>query len=200
MDETEIRQKEFNVFAVKVINRSIPEALNTLYYNLLNCMTIVADASSIILLSKIGLLKTTVVEFEIVIPKRVYDEVMAGKVNGRLDALETEKLVIDKKIITVDAGTKQKDEVKQISGLFAGENEVVAYAKNKKLDVLTDDKKCINAAKSFGLMFMTTLDVVVKFHKKGLIKKYDTIECLNKLENYGWYKHDVLDMYRRMIK
>lgn len=164
------------------------------------CDIAVADASSIILLSKIGLLKVAVNELRIVIPKRVYDEVLAGKEKGRLDAIETEKLVNDKKITVVEASAKQKGYVKKISGLFAGENEVIAYAKSETLDVLTDDKKCINAAKSFGLKFMTTLDIVIEFHKKGLIKKEDAIECINKLENYRWYKHNVLDMYRRVIK
>lgn len=163
-------------------------------------MTIVADASSIILLSKIGLLKAAVNELEIVIPRRVYAEVMAGKEKGRLDAIETEKLVADKKIIVVEADIKQKDNVEKISGLFAGENEVVAYAKSKALGVLTDDKKCINVSKSFGLKFMTTLDVVVEFHRKNIIKKENAIDCMDKLENYGWYKHNVLDMYRRMIE
>ena len=77
-------------------------------------MTTVADASSIILLSKIGLLKTATNELGIVIPKRVYDEALAGKEKGRLDAIETEKLASDKKITVVEPGEKEKDEVKKI--------------------------------------------------------------------------------------
>ena len=163
-------------------------------------MTYIADASSIILLSKVGLLQKLAEKSEIIVPQKVYQEVSVGKSRGRSDALEFEQLVSENKIKVVAVAPGEKEKIESVLGIFAGENEVVAYARTGNAVVLTDDKKCINAAKSMQLEFITTLDIIVDLQKRGIITAEKGLNCLERLETYGWYKHGIIDAYRRLIK
>ena len=162
-------------------------------------MTLIADASSMILLSKTGLLKIAADKSEIMVPRRVYEEVSAGKSKGRPDAFEMEMLARESKIKIVTALPKEKQRIEKLFGLFAGENEVLACASGTENTVLTDDKKCMNAARVLGLKFVTTLDVIVEMQGKKWIARQDALKALDSLENYGWYKHGLIDAYRRLI-
>lgn len=161
--------------------------------------TIVCDASSLILLSKSGLLKAVVKRNKIIIPKKVYEEIIKGKDKGRRDAFVIEKLVTEKKIKIKKLDEKEKNEIKKMFNMHGGENETLTLANKSNNTVLTDDKKCINAAKALGIDFITSLDVVITLYKKKVIDRKETQERLDGLSEYGWYKKNVIEKYRRMI-
>ena len=67
-------------------------------------MTIIADASPLILLGKISLLEKLLSVTKIVIPKKVYREIIIGKEKSRFDAFLVDKLVQDNKIKIKEIG------------------------------------------------------------------------------------------------
>ena len=65
---------------------------------------------------------------------------------------------------------------------------------------MSDDKKCLNAAKALGINFITSLDVVTAMYKKHIITKEKALRCIEGLEEYGWYAKDLIKKYREAIK
>ena len=163
-------------------------------------MTLVADASSLILLAKSGVLKDFIQEKKIMIPQRVYEEIIAGKEKFREDAFLIEKLVKENKIEVVKPNEKIKEQVRKLFGLSGGEQEAISLALEKRLSIITDDKKCLNAAKAIGIDFITSLDVIVALYKKRVINKEKALECVDRLEEYGWYANDIIKSYKEAIK
>jgi len=163
-------------------------------------MTIICDASSLILLAKIGLLETLAKRNKTIISTKVYEETVKGKERGRKDAFIIEKLVYDKEIEVRTANKKMKENLLKLFNLKGGENETVALALKEKHNILTDDKKCMNVAKVLKIDFISSLDIVVVLQKKGVIDIEKALKSLNELENYGWYKKDIIGDYRRKIK
>ena len=163
-------------------------------------MTIVSDATSLILLAKVGLLEAFVTRNAVVTPPTVYEEVAKGKDKGRLDALLVERLVDEKKLGISVPDNETKARLEKLFNVHGGELEVLAIAVTTKKTIVTDDKKCFNVAKALKLNFITTLDVVITLYRKGAISKQSALQCVENLDGYGWYAKDVIKMYQEAVK
>jgi len=163
-------------------------------------MTIITDATSLILLAKISILEIFVNRNVVVTSEIVYEEVIKGKEIGRTDSMLTEKLVQENKLKVKTPNRDTKINIEKLFNLKFGELEIVSLAHKTKNTILTDDKKCINAAKALDIDFITTLDVVIALYKKKAITKGKAVECIDKLENYGWYSKDLIKIYKEKIK
>lgn len=163
-------------------------------------MTLVSDATSLILLAKANLLEVFVRRNKVVIPKLVYEEVGKGKDKGREDIILVEKLIAKNQLSVVSVNNTIKDKIANILNLKGGEQEVIAIASEKGHTIITDDKKCINAAKALDIGFVTSLDVVVALYKKGAISKEKATNSIYILEEYGWYSRDLIKYYKEAVK
>ncbi|MBI2523510.1 hypothetical protein HYW19_03900 [Candidatus Woesearchaeota archaeon] len=163
-------------------------------------MTIIADATSLILLSKASILETFANRNDIVMPELVYAKVIKGKEKGRIDSILTERLVQEGKIKVKIPNENTKTSIEKLFNLKFGELEVISLAHNTNNTILSDDKKCINAAKALGIKFITLLDIIIALYRKNAITKGKTIESIDKLENYGWYSKGLIEIYRGKIK
>ncbi len=163
-------------------------------------MTIITDATSLILLAKVDLLEIFVDRNDVIVPRLAYEEVIKGKDKGREDSMLLERLVAEKKLLIVSPNKAMKNKIEKLFNLRGGELEVVTLAFGKKHTILTDDKKCLNAAKAMKIDFITSLDMVVAMYRKGAIGKETARECVNGLEEYGWYTKDLIKSYQEMIK
>lgn len=160
----------------------------------------VIDASSLILLAKATILEKLTEKNQLIMPKKVYTEVIKGKEKALFDAFLTEKLVEKNKLKVEKVDKKSYKKIWKLFGLWAGEAEVLALAIKKNVAIVSDDKKCINAAKALNIACITSLDIVVALFKKKQINKQKTIKSLETLEEYGWYKGDVIKFYKKKIK
>lgn len=163
-------------------------------------MTIVSDATSLILPAKAGLLELFANRNKVIVPKSVYEEVAKGKIKGRIDSMLVEKLVAEKKLSVMPVNKSVKNKIEKMFNIRGGELEVVSMALGKSHAIITDDKKCLNAAKALKIDFITSLDVIAAFYKKGIIKKERALECIGILEEYGWYARDLIKSYKEAIK
>ncbi len=163
-------------------------------------MTIIADASSLILLSKISVLETFVERNDATISKIVYNEVIKGKEKGREDSIIVEKLVQESKLKVKIPNKLIKNKIEKLFNLRKGELDVISLAYKTNHAVLTDDKKCLNAAKALGIEFIVSLDVIIVLYKKNVITREKALECINRLEDYGWYSKNLIKSYLEEIK
>lgn len=163
-------------------------------------MTIVSDATALILLSKAGLLEIFIEKNKITIPPSVFQEVLKGKEKGRIDAMQTEILVEQKKINVVTPSEKLRKKINTMLNLKKGELDVVSVAFQKKYSILSDDKKCLNSAKALKIEYMTSLDITIALWKKKIINKQKALESINKLEDFGWYSKELINNYLEVLK
>lgn len=163
-------------------------------------MTIICDATSLILLAKVDLLEIFVKRNNVIVPKLVYDEVIKGKEKGRGDSMLVQRLVIEKHLSVKYVNKSLKNKIEKLFNLRGGEQEVIALAFKKKHTILSDDKKCLNAAKALKIDFITSLDVILALYKKGAISKERALECIDTLEDYGWYAKNLIQNYKEAIK
>ena len=163
-------------------------------------MTIVCDATSLILLAKVGLLEIFANRNKPIVPKLVYEEVRRGVDKGRGDSMLVDRLITEKWLIIKSQNRLAENEIMKLLHLRGGELAVISLAFRAGHTVLTDDKKCLNAAKALNIDFITSLDVVSTLYAKKAIHKEKALECIGRLEEYGWYSRDLIKSYREALK
>ena len=163
-------------------------------------MTIIADSTALILLAKASVLETFVKRNNTIASKIVYEEVVKGKELGRSDAILVEKLVSENKLNVKTPKASVKIRIQKLFNIKAGELEAISLAYKTKDIILSDDKKCLNTAKALGIDFINSLDVIIALYKKKAITKEKALNCIEELEEYGWYSKDLIKLYREAIK
>lgn len=159
---------------------------------------VVADASSLILLAKAGVLRRFTSNHHLTIPRIVYEEaVERGIKTGRADAYLIKDLVDEDRINVEEADEKQ---ITQVFGITGGEAATIALARSHDELVVIDDRKGINACKALDHPFTTALDVVIRLNQLEELTRQETLEALNDLEEYGWYKRHLVENRRNQIK
>jgi predicted nucleic acid-binding protein len=161
---------------------------------------LILDASTLILLAKIGLLETFVVNFsgELFIPNKVNDEVRCGK-SEEIPFVVT--LIEEKKIQVVKV--REGRQIKKLMMDFtidSGEAEAIVLALQKKGSLVgTDDRNAIRACKILKLNFTTAIAVLIRTFEKKLIDKEEALVKLQKLETIARYRRAIIeDAYRQI--
>jgi predicted nucleic acid-binding protein len=161
---------------------------------------LILDASTLILLAKIGLLETFVVNFsgELFIPNKVNDEVRCGK-SEEIPFVVT--LIEEKKIQVVKV--REGRQIKKLMMDFtidSGEAEAIVLALQKKGSLVgTDDKNAIRACKILKINFTTAIAVLIRTFEKKLIDKEDALVKLQKLETIARYRRAIIEDAHRQI-
>ncbi len=95
---------------------------------------LIFDSSSMILLTKAGLLEKLVADREAVIPSLIYSEaVIRGKDKGREDAYRIESLIKSGKIKVQEPSKSTCIEIGDLFNLHGGERDVLALAKDMNM-------------------------------------------------------------------
>ncbi len=158
-------------------------------------MKIVADACTVILLSKATVFETAARTHEITLSETVYEEVVAGKSKKLLDALISEKLVKEK--IVVLAGVKNsrlRHSLMQDFNMGIGEADTIALAMEGGFDaVATDNKQGRKAASVNSLSLVGSPEIVMALFKTKKINKIKAIQSLKVLKNEGWFNEVLIE-------
>ena len=163
---------------------------------------VVFDASTLILIAKVGLLDLflTNVSVPVAIPGEVEKECCCSK--KALDAVIIQRALDESRIKTV--GVKNRRLVAKLQADFSlgrGEAEAIALALNEKAEVLgIDDKNGINACKLLGVAFITAVGILIRGREKGLLEESDALEKLASLAKHGRYKDSIIEDARRKLE
>jgi len=163
--------------------------------------TVTCDSCSLILLTKANIIRHVLEKNEVFIPKIVYEECIGrGKIKGSEDAYLLEKFTDEGKIKIDDPSMNSRKRIDRLFSLRGGERDVVALGNERKIIVVSDDKKAMNACKVLGVEKTTALGILDALHNKKRITKKEALDSLDKLERHGWYKKELVDHVKRSIK
>lgn len=147
---------------------------------------IVFDASTLILLAKIEILKTVACAQEITISKKVEAEATCRP--ELLDAKIIIELIKAGKISIIKV--KNPALLKRLQRDFAlaqGEASALLLAQQKQAILATDDGQTIKACKVLGVKFVTTIHFLLSLYYKKDIGKKMALAKLERLKNLGRY-------------
>lgn len=173
------------------------------YYNKHNViMLIISDASTLILLEKIGLLERLVGKFKFVIPPEVYKEAIEkGKEKNAPDAYALERKFTEGKISVeqIENSKIVKDFMLKF-GTERGETETIALHMEKgKGIVAVDDRKAMTICNIYGVPFTTTLSLVLISKDANIITTEEAKKMITQLSTYGRYKDDLINKARKIL-
>ena len=158
-------------------------------------MVIVADSSTIILASKVTVMKLVYNYMDLIlIPEYVFKEVVEkGKEANKEDAILVENLIKEKKIKVI----KIKDNrlMKELINNFKinqGEAEAITLAVQEKTSLLVDDGEAIKICKVYNINFITTLAFLIKLVKDKILDKESALIKIEKLRKIGHYSKDII--------
>jgi predicted nucleic acid-binding protein len=160
-------------------------------------MNIVLDASTLILLAKIDLLRNVAECYDLTIPDKVRDEALA---TTTLDAMAI-KYLLENTLIRVMSVQNRSHLDKLIADfrIHAGEAEALCLALELSDPVAVDDGPAIKACKIMGLQFITAIHFVINCFQNGTINQVIAMEKLKKLSVIGRYRQQIIQDAEKRI-
>jgi predicted nucleic acid-binding protein len=158
---------------------------------------IVSDASTLILLAKIGIMHKFIDEFGIItIPSEVQKEIIAG---DTFDSKILEKEIKDNHIIVKTIRSSTENVLKEFK-MHKGEAEAfVLYNECGAKAILTDDGELIKLCKLFEIPFINALAIITRMFEKGILTHIEACEYLQKLNAYGRYSKKIYDYFKQEV-
>jgi predicted nucleic acid-binding protein len=165
-------------------------------------MNIAMDACTAILLAKASVLESAARTFNIILPKSVYNEILAGKEKKYTDALLAERLVKDKVIFIMDVeNISLREAIKQDFGMDDGEADAIALQLQENFDaVATDNKQGRKAAKIYSNALLGSPDIITALFKRKKVSKEKAIQACDILKKEGWFNELLLERVLEDIK
>jgi len=160
-------------------------------------MIIISDSSSLILLEKSELLNKLTEKTKIIIPNKVYEEVVKeGLRKNYTDAIKINNLVKNKRVIV--------KKIKKLRDfpitLGEGEKEALElYYQEKARAIIVDDKKALNVCKAMNIPYITVHIVLMDMLKEKMINKQQALDSLKILDREGRYSSDIILHYYNQI-
>ncbi len=154
---------------------------------------VIADSSTLILLSKVELLDLLLknLKEKVVIPPTVQQECTIKERSW--DAIIIQRRINEHEIIVRNLKHPfLYHKLLHDFNLGAGEAEAIALCLERKEVLMTDDKKAIKACKLFNIEFVTAPNIVVALTKKKVVDLELALEITSKLQKYGRYSPEII--------
>jgi predicted nucleic acid-binding protein len=161
-------------------------------------MEIVFDASTLILLAKIDLLREITAGINIIIPEKVKAECLLKE---SIDALLISTLIKEKKIEVRKAGNIEA--IKKLQRDFkieAGEAEALWLAKRLNCPIAVDDGLTIKACKVVGQRFITAIHFLLNLVSQNRLEIPMAMAKLEKLSHFGRYNRKIVEDAKIRLK
>jgi predicted nucleic acid-binding protein len=157
---------------------------------------LVLDASTAILLAKIGFLRELAGFGELWMAEIAFREATRKDVDdARLIRKLAEEGIIQRAAAEAGKGDLEKD-----FRLDEGEAETIALARRKGAIAGTDDGPAIRCLKVLGLPFTSAIALLAAMTVAGTVAPDLALELLAKLERFGRYDSRILDDIARRIR
>jgi len=152
-------------------------------------MKIISNASPLIFLAKINRLDL-LADYELTIPKQVYEDIIKGEETGKEDSQKI-KTLAERSIIKVEEVEIDKELEKQ--NLGNGEKAAISLAIGKKTSsILLDERKARKIAKFYKLKPRGIIGLLVEAYKNNKINKKELNELIKKLIEEGYRINEIL--------
>jgi predicted nucleic acid-binding protein len=166
---------------------------------------IVADASALIALAKIGRLRLLRVRYGgIIIGSTLEDEVItAGRRAHVRGMVEIEQALAQRwlRIVVLTAAERRRaTSLRSIPGLDAGEAEALSIALNRNLRVIIDDKEARHAAETLGISYLGTVGVLLEAHQQAHLTLDEFEDAITSLTGILWLSPSVVATALRIAR
>ena len=162
---------------------------------------IVFDASTLILLAKIGLLELFISTFQrrVAIPRKVKSEVC---VQGEAERPLVENLIKQGKIEILTAkNPRQKRKLMADFNIDEGEAEALLLSIQIGAEAIaTDDRNAIRASKLLKIDFITAIGFLVRAYEKQLVDRDEALTKLQSLQAVSRYSNIILKDAKNRIE
>lgn len=159
--------------------------------------TIIFDASTLILLAKITLLRSITTKISIIIAGEVRKEAIKKKT---FDGEIINQLLKENKISLNELQWTGMDMIMNDFNMDFGEAESILLAKKQEAVLATDDKAAIKACKVLNIPFTTALNLLVLSCYLGLLTKHEALLKLKSLEEYGRYSPEIIKNAKQKLE
>ena len=185
-------------FHPKLLASFLIDNVMRMYYA---CSMIIFDASTLILLARIGLLELFLSTFQgrVAISKKVKSEVC---IKGREERPLVESLIKQGKIEILTAkNPKQKRKLTDDFNIDEGEAEALLLAIQTGAETIaTDDRNAIRAAKLLKIDFVTAIGFLIRAHEKQFVDRDEALTNLQSLQVIGRYSNAILKDAKNRIE
>lgn len=165
--------------------------------NVFKCNMIVSNASTLILLAKVGVIRKVLDEYgQIAIPGEVELEITEG---DTFDSKLLKKEIDDAhiKVIKIKSNTVQ---VMKEFRIHKGEaSAYMLFNECKAKVILTDDGELIKLCKLFKIPFINALAIIVRMYEKGTLTQKEACDYLKKLNDYGRYSKEIYNYFKKEV-
>lgn len=155
---------------------------------------IIKDSMVVIHLAKITLLEKSCDYFKkVVLPKKVYEEVMFCE--EKHTEIKIVRELIEKKKISVKE-VKDKKLLKKSNefSIQEGEAEAVALYWQERADYLaTDDDNVRKKSMVLDIKIIGTPVIILRLYKEKIIGKEKFVDSITKLKKIGWFSNAIID-------
>jgi len=148
----------------------------------------------------IHLAKTTVLERscdyfgEVLIPEKVYREIMEGKNKEYGDVEVIEEIIKNKKINVKRIKNKRLINRANQYNIQGGEAEALALYWQEEADYLaTDDDNVRRKSYILNFNIIGTPAIMLKLYERGIISKEKFMDSIKRLKSIGWFSSAVID-------
>lgn len=161
-------------------------------------MEIVFDASTLILLAKIELLREITEEINVIVPEKVKSECLLKE---GIDATLISTLIRETKIVVKKAGNAEAiKKIQQDFRIEAGEAESLWLARRIDCPIAVDDGPTIKACKVIGQRFTTAIHFLLSLASQNRLEKDIALAKLEKLSTIGRYGKKILGDATQRLK
>ncbi len=156
---------------------------------------IIKDSMVVIHLAKITLLESSCEYFKrVVIPKKVYEEIMKGKEKNYAEIAIIEASIENKRIIVKSVEKEEFIDKAMAFNIQGGEAEAVALYWQENADYLaTDDDNVRKKKEILKLNLLGTPSILLLLYRQKVIKKEKCLEAIQKLKRIGWFNNMIID-------
>lgn len=158
---------------------------------------LVSNASTMILLAKVSIIRRVLSEFgEVAIPEEVEKEITEG---DTFDSKLLRKEIEDNRIIVKSIKSSTSNITKEFR-IHKGEAEAyILYNECNAKAIMTDDGELIKLCKIFEIPFINALAIVTRMFEKGVITQAEACEYLQKLNDYGRYSKEIYKYFKQEV-
>ena len=167
----------------------------------MRCAVIVFDASTLILLSKIEMLREVLAGMDVIIPKVI--EVEATRQANRPDAQLISRCIEEGMIRVRDPKEIKRADLNKLMRDFhlsEGEATALLLAQRWNGPLATDDGPAIKACKVFGIPVVTAVNLLVQAALTETVSKDTALTKLELLYRVGRYEIRIVEHARKRIQ
>ena len=158
-------------------------------------MLVIKDSMVVIHLAKLFLLNDSCDYFKgVIIPERVYNEILKGKKKGFPDVPIVLNLIKEKKIGVKKVKNKELVAKAYQFNIQRGEAEVLALYWQENADLIaTDDDNVRKKRIILNIEVIGTPAIILQLYKEKIISKEKIHRSISELRHIGWFSNAVLD-------